>query len=169
MNKTSPLSEKEALQKAMRICSTQEKCTYDILKKFQLWGITRDKSKELIDKLIDDKFIDNERYTMFFVKDKFRINKWGRVKIRFQLKQKGISDELINKSLQQITDEDYKEVLHAILKKKLKSLKTDNNPKAIGTNSSRFDNKVKLVKYAESKGFEIDEILRIADKVMNTR
>lgn len=169
MNKIFPLSEKEALQKAMRICSTQEKCTYDILKKFQLWGIARDKSKELIDKLIDDKFIDNERYTMFFVKDKFRINKWGRVKIRFQLKQKSFSDELINKALQQIPDEDYKEVLQAIIKKKLKSLKTDNDPKAIGNDSYLFDKKAKLVRYAESKGFEIDEILRIVNKVMNTR
>ena len=151
-NKSPELTEKEALQKAMRICSTQEKCTDDIIKKLHLWGIAIDKIEEIINRLIEEKFIDNERYTMFFVKDKFRLNKWGRVKIRYHLKQKGISDEIINKSLQQISDEDYREVLQYILEKKSKSLKAENE----------FDNKAKLIRYAESKGFEIDEIISIA-------
>jgi len=159
MNKISSLSEKEALQKAMRICSTQEKCTNDIIKKLQLWGIAFDKFEEIINKLVEDKFIDNERYTMFFVKDKFRLNKWGRIKIRYHLKQKNIPDDVINKALTQISDQDYKDAIKDLLVKKQQTFDKLNE----------FKKRVKLIRYAESKGFEIDEIIKIVDALNNKK
>ena len=75
------LSPEEALHRAAALCSAGEQCIFDIREKLLRWGIAPNDSKEIIEKLIQGKFIDEERYCKSFVNDNFRFNKWGKVKI----------------------------------------------------------------------------------------
>ena len=117
------ISAQSALSKVMFICSRQEKCCFDIRKKLRDWNLSYDDQDEIIQTLIEEKFLNEERYTNFYVRDKFRFNKWGKIKISHHLKQKQIPDNLIDNALDQINEKDYKESLGDILSHKIKSIK----------------------------------------------
>nr|WP_320118062.1 regulatory protein RecX [uncultured Marinifilum sp.] len=151
------ISAKEALSKVQFICSRQEKCCSDIRKKLQTWNIEKQDRDEIIDSLIDDKFIDEQRYTNFYVRDKFRFNRWGRIKISYHLKQKQIPERIINEALDQIKEDDYKDSLSDLLTAKLKSLK-DDDP---------YQLKSKLFRFAQSRGFESQISLQFIDKLLS--
>jgi len=138
----------QALSKAMAICSKAEKCVFDIQQKLNDWGIEYDDTQKIIKTLISEKFIDENRYTRYFVRDKFRFNQWGKVKIVFMLKSKKISITLIEDALQEISDEAYLEQLVKLLKDKAKKTKFVNE----------YDKKGKLIRFAQSKGFEFEVI-----------
>jgi len=138
----------QALSKAMAICSKAEKCVSDIQQKLNDWGIEQADAQKIIKTLIAEKFIDEERFTRYFVRDKFRFNQWGKVKIVFMLKSKKIPATLIEDALQEISDEAYLELLVKLLKDKVKKTKFINE----------YDKKGKLVRFAQSKGFEFDVI-----------
>src|SRR6056297_2869218 len=121
MVRSKKISVKQALEKAQNLCAQKEKCIEDIKQKFYQWGINRNDFEPLITKLIEDKFIDEERFTKAFVKEKFRFNKWGKVKIEYALKQKNIPEDYIHKALNQIPLSEYNKVLEKELLKKRKS------------------------------------------------
>ncbi|MGQ1908858.1 regulatory protein RecX [Marinifilum sp. RC60d5] len=155
---TKIISTKEALSKVQFICSRQEKCCSDIRKKLQNWNIEKQEQDEIIDSLVDDKFIDEKRYTGFYVRDKFRFNKWGRIKIAYHLKQKRVPEQIINEALNQIKETDYQESLQELLKNKLKSLKEDDP----------YQLKSKLFRFAQSRGFESQVSLQFIDKLLSS-
>lgn len=155
-NKPKQTSKKEALIKAQNICAVQEKCIYDIKQKFYQWGVKNTAFDELITNLTDDGFINEERYAMAFAKEKFRFNKWGRVKIEFALKQKNIPDQFIKKALGEIPPEEYDHTLEKELIKKLKSLK----------DTDQYTIKTKLIRYAASKGFENGKIFDMVNTII---
>ncbi len=132
--------------KAAALCSRAEKCSSEISKKLAEWGASGDVVENVLKKLTEEKFIDDIRYSASFVKDKFRFNKWGRVKISYMLWQKGISSENIAQALQEIDETDYREALTKLLQEKAKKT-TAKNP---------YDKKAKLLRFAQSHGFEGD-------------
>lgn len=142
------ISYDHALSKAMAICSKAEKCVSDIQIKLDEWGIESADAHNIIKTLILEKFIDQERYARYFVRDKFRFNQWGKVKIVFMLKSKKIPAALIDEALQEINYETYLELLVRLLKDKAKKTKFVNE----------YDKKGKLIRFAQSKGFEFEEI-----------
>ena len=148
-------TKKEALSKAMRICSSQEKCKHDIRIKLKLWEVSERDIKEILDQLVKEKFIDEKRYASFYTNDKFKFNNWGKIKIRYSLKQKYIAEALINDALEKIDFEIYKEALRSILENKSRSIKSSN----------QFDKKAKLVRFAQGRGFEYELILEVIDKL----
>jgi regulatory protein len=133
-----------ALNKAMAICAGREMCNSDINQKLISWGVKVDDADKILDLLTQGKFIDEERYTVAFVKDKFRNNKWGKIKIGAALRMKRIPDEMIRKALQSINDAEYLELLKSIITKHKKTIKAKN----------QFDLKGKLLRHCLSKGFE---------------
>jgi len=133
-----------ALNKAMAICAGREMCNSDINQKLISWGVKVDDADKILDLLTQGKFIDEERYTVAFVKDKFRYNKWGKIKIGAALRMKRIPDEMIRKALQSINDAEYLELLKSIITKHKKTIKAKN----------QFDLKGKLLRHCLSKGFE---------------
>jgi regulatory protein len=137
-----------ALSKAMAICSKAEKCISDIQTKLNEWGVEPTDAQKIIKTLIAEKFIDEERYTRYFVRDKFRFNQWGKVKIVFMLKSKKIPAALIDEALQEINDETYLEMLVKLLKDKAMKTRFVNE----------YDKKGKLIRFAQSKGFEFEMI-----------
>jgi regulatory protein len=135
---------KSGLSKAMTMCAGREYCISEVSVKLRSWGITEIDSTRIIEILKQDNFINEERYSMSFVKDKFNYNKWGRIKIASFLKIKNIPGELINKALDSIDNEHYKKTLNDLLSSHKKVVKAKNH----------YDLKGKLLRYGLSKGFE---------------
>lgn len=136
------------LDKAARLCSNQEKCEYDIYQKLIKWGLSEQNSAKAIEFLVENKFLDNERYTKYYIKDKLRFNKWGRNKIVYSLKQKRISQNIIDDAIENLDPALYDSILDEVLKNKIKSV----------GNANEYSNKVKLIRFASQRGFLMDEI-----------
>lgn len=143
----------ELLHKAASYCSISEHCISDVEDKLTAWGITEDKKHKIINKLIEDDFINEKRYCIAFTKDKFHFNKWGKIKISYSLKQKGLDSKLIDMALKTIDEGEYEEMLAVLLKNKLKTIKWEYEYEKMG----------KLFNFAQSRGFEsnvIDRVIR---------
>ena len=143
----------ELLHKAASYCSISEHCISDVEDKLTAWGMTEDKKHKIIDKLIEDDFINEKRYCIAFTKDKFHFNKWGKIKISYSLKQKGLDSKLIDMALKTIDEGEYEEMLAVLLKNKLKTIKWEYEYEKMGN----------LFNFAQSRGFEsnvIDRVIR---------
>jgi regulatory protein len=137
---------KSALSKAMALCSKREYCIEDIRAKMQSWSVGNTDSDRIISILIQENFINEKRYAEAFVKDKFRYNKWGKVKIRAGLKMKKIPGEIIKTALDSLDDVTYRKTIEDLLSVHRRSVKAKN----------QYDLKGKLLRYGLSKGFESD-------------
>lgn len=133
-----------SLNKAMALCSGREYCITEVIAKLRSWGTDASDNERIIELLVKDNFINEERYALAYASDKFRYNKWGRVKINVYLKAKNISGEIIRKALDTIDNEDYKKTLSNLLSTRRKSVKAKN----------QYDLKAKLMRYGLAKGFE---------------
>ncbi|MDD2636043.1 MAG: regulatory protein RecX [Bacteroidales bacterium] len=142
----------KVLHKAQAMCSKSEKCKSDITKYLQKYDLSEKDIDLIIKKLIEEKFIDDSRYVRFYVNDKLKFNKWGKIKIRYSLRQKQIEEHIINDSLQQIDDDIYIETLKTIIEQKSKSIKKPND---------KIKRKSALLRFATSRGFEYSLIMKI--------
>jgi regulatory protein len=143
----------ELLHKAASYCSISEHCISEVELKLKAWSVEHDKTEKIIAKLIEDDFINEKRYCIAFVKDKFHFNKWGKIKISYSLKQKGLDNNLISNALNTIDEGEYEEMLAVLLKAKLKTIKWEYEYEKMG----------KLFNFAQSRGFEssiIDKAIR---------
>ena len=156
MKYKSELSESEALHKAAAYCSTSEHCLSEVSDKLTSWGVDQDAQERILKRLIDERFVDDSRFAEAYVKDKFRFNQWGRIKIRIMLQQKKVNSLLIDDAMELIDDADYRETLLSILQQKRKSLK-DKDPQQL---------KAKLYRFAASRGFESDVIFKVVPKIV---
>jgi regulatory protein len=152
-----PVTYHHAVKNAAVLCSKSEKCSADLIAGFKKAGLTEDQIKSALEYLIKEKFIDNQRYADNFVNDKFRLNKWGRIKIAYMLRQKHIDEQLIENSLAGIEEEDYEETLRELLRNKAKSIKGAGN----------HERKGKLAVFAQGRGFESDIAFRIAGEIIS--
>ena len=135
---------KTALTKAMRLCSQREYCVNDIEMKLESWGVATSDAKKIIDSLLKENFINEERYSRAFAKDKFNYNKWGKIKIASHLKAKKIPTKTISQALDSIDSDLYFNTIKTTLESRKKSIKAKNN----------YELKAKLVRFGLSKGFE---------------
>ena len=143
------------LNKAATYASRCEHCESEVREKLLDWGGTCEETDEIIAYLIEERYIDNQRYANSYVKDKFRFNHWGKYKISMMLRSKDIESGIIEEALGQIDEEEYLERLQQILRDKLRSLKY----------SSEYEKKGKLFKFAQSRGFESSAISKIIDLI----
>lgn len=145
----------KAKSKLAKLCSTKEICRFDAIEKLHKWEIFNE-AEDIVDWLEDEKFIDDSRFARFYVRDKYRFNKWGRIKISYHLKHKRIPENIIQEAFQEINQEEYIQNLHSVLSQKNKSLK-DEDP---------LQKKAKLYRYAQGKGFESDLIFMQIDDII---
>jgi len=150
---------RQALTKAMRMCSQSERCRFDIVTKFRQWELSEGEIAEAVDYLIKEHFLDEERFVRFFVNDKLRFNKWGKIKLSFMLRQKQIPDNLIKTALGQIDNDFYEKTLHDLLSSKVKAIK----------GASSYERKAKLAVFAQSHGFEAELAFRIAGQLIGNK
>lgn len=149
--------ESEVLRQCASYCSASEHCTSDIKKRLEKSELDENAQKRILDRLMQERFIDDSRYCSAFVRDKIRFNKWGKKRIAFELRKKEIAPQLIQEALNDIDSGLYEEILKEILKKKAKTLTTKNNKEVF----------YKLVSFASRKGFETDLSLRIASEILS--
>ena len=102
------ITEPEMLHRAAAYCSAAERCIQDVQKKIDAAGLPPDASERIIARLLKERFIDESRYTRFFVNDKLRFNKWGRVKIGYELYKKNIPSPIREESLAAIDEGEYR-------------------------------------------------------------
>ena len=139
-----PLTPDQVLDKMAKYCAYQERCVKDVRDKLKAFGLPQEEKHEIIDYLLDNRFVNDERYAKSFVRGKINQSGWGVNKIRFHLIQKGIDKDIIEEALGQTDEEVYRQRLIDILKTKTKTIKAD----------SDFEKKRKLAAYAMQKGFE---------------
>jgi regulatory protein len=144
-------SYQQALLKAERYCAYQERCTSEVLGKLEELHVSDEYMKNILECLYENDFLNEERFAKSFVRGKFRIKHWGRIKIKQELKKKRIADTIIKSAMQEIDAEHYIQILKDIATKKNKEIK----------DSNKLLRKQKLLRFLNSKGFEQDLIFDI--------
>lgn len=146
---------KEALVKVANFCAYQERTQQEVRKRLSELEVIGDEAEEMIVWLIENNYLNEERFARIFAGSKFRQKRWGRLKIRQELKMRGISEYCLKAGMSEIDDEDYIQTLAEILEKKSKEIK-ESNP---------LKRKQKLVSYALSKGFESDLVFDLVKEI----
>jgi regulatory protein len=137
-----PITAAIALQKLQSFCGYQERSTSEILTKLREYNISGDAADTIMQKLMDDNFLNEERFAIAYARGKFRIKSWGKIRIKLELQKRKISDKLIKKALKEIdTEGGYLETLERLLTYKLKESDGDRE---------------KAANYALRRGFESD-------------
>ena len=151
-----PLTPDQVLDKMAKYCAYQERCVKDVRDKLKTFDIPQAEKDKIFDYLLDNRFVNDERFAKSFVRGKINQSGWGLNKIRFHLVQKGIAKEIIDEALEQTDEEVYRQRLIDILRVKAKSVKAE----------TEFEKKRKLAAFAMQKGFEgplVWEVLKELD------
>ena len=112
------MDKKQALSRAMALCSQKEYNEAGIRNKLKFWGAEPGDIDEIVEELIKEKFIDDLRFAIAFARDKIRLNQWGRIKIRYMLSMDKVDHSIIDQALEEIDEELYADALQELLKKK---------------------------------------------------
>ena len=151
---TKNIGTEKAFQKAKYYCAYQERSHAEVKKKLYGFGLYKIEVELLISQLIEENYLNEERFALAFAGGKFRIKHWGKTRIKYELKQRQVSDYCIKKALLAILDEDYEKALNKLAEEKLSSLNNEQNV---------FIKKSKLQNYLVGKGYEynlVSEILK---------
>jgi len=139
------LSKEQALPKIKQYCTYQERCHAEVKEKLYAFGLYKKDVEQLMSQLIEENYLNEERFAIQYAGGKFRMNQWGRVKIKYALRQKKVSEYCIKKGMKEISETDYKKTLQKLAEQKLKTLKSEKNI---------FIKKRKLQDYLLQKGYE---------------
>ena len=157
MRKKIEINKEVALGKAASLCSLSEHCTSQIKDKLLSWGLSAKDAEEIVNHLLDEKFIDNLRFSRAYCHDKFLYSHWGRVKIVQMLRHMHLSDEEIAEGMATIPEEDYLKTLSDAIQAKDKSLH----------DTDVYQRKGKLVRHLLSRGFEMNLVIDAVDEHLN--
>lgn len=146
----------QAFVKAAKFCAYQERTQAEVRAKLNEYGFWGEEAEAVIARLIEENFINEERFARTYAGSKFRLKKWGRLKIKQALQQKQLSAYCIKAGLEEITDDAYKATLQELLTKKIPQIKASNS----------LVLKQKLVNYALSKGYESEWIWPSLNEVL---
>ncbi|MFW5757685.1 MAG: regulatory protein RecX [Bacteroidota bacterium] len=149
------ISFEKLLTKAAKYCAFQERCSSDLEKKLNLWGAKKDDSQKVIHQMIQENYIDHQRFASAFVRGKFNNNKWGKNKISMELKMRKIDEEMIAIALKEIDQSEYLNTLEKLAKNKDQQLKTNDTAKK----------KQKIFRYLNGKGYEEDLINKTIENI----
>jgi regulatory protein len=138
------VTKEQALQKLKHYCAYQERCHSEVKEKLYTLGVWKKDHDEIIATLIEENYLNEERFAVSYAGGKWRIKQWGRIKIKHELKQKQVSEYCIKKALKQIDEEEYKNVLQKLARQKYDSLK----------NEQYLVRKKKTIDYLSLKGYE---------------
>ena len=144
-------TEKEAYEKLASLCAMSEQCCWDVKRKMMRWEVEEEMRERIVARLVKERFIDEGRYAQAFVRDKFRYNHWGRVRIEQELKMRHIATQQIEKALEEIEEDDNLEALKQIIEKKRPTIKGKNE----------YEIKGKLIRFALGKGFAMDDVIKV--------
>jgi regulatory protein len=150
------MSPEEALDKLKNWCAYQERSQFDVRKKLFSFKLVEEEGEHLIAQLIEENFLNEERFAMAFAGGKFRIKHWGKQKIKLELKKHKVSDYSINKALASLGEVDYDKGMKLLVAKKLSQSK----------HTDRRKRYYSILKYAVSKGYESDLVSKELNKLL---
>ena len=156
MFKKSALSPEQALQKLRHYCGYQERSHGEVQEKLYSFGLRKKDVEAALATLIEENYLNEERFALQFAGGHFRLKSWGRVKIRYELKQRQVSEYCIKKALAAIDEEDYEKMLGRLAEKKWETLNDETNI---------FSRKRKLQDYLMQKGYESDRVAAVVRAV----
>lgn len=148
-------TEQEAYTRLSALCAMGEHCCHDIQKKMNNWELPEGADVKIIEKLVKEKFIDENRFAHAFVRDKFRYNRWGKIRIQQELRLRQIPQKHIDEALEEIESDDNLSTLKEIIRKKRPSVKGRNE----------YEIKAKLIRFALGRGFSMDDITKVIGDV----
>jgi len=148
----------QAYAALIRLCARSEKSSGDALRLMQRWGVEPSARQGVLQKLLADRFIDDNRYAEAFVRDKIRLSGWGARKIRTSLRLKGIAAAIIDEALARLDPANQSERLRTQLEKKLRLTRYKDT----------YDLKTKLIRYGLSLGYDYDAVLDAAGELIQT-
>lgn len=138
------LAKEELLSKLMKYCAYRDRCKSEVRAKLDAFQGNDDVKEEVFATLIEEGFVDDERFARMFARSKFNQNKWGRIKIKKALHDKQVDDQLIDTAMEEIDSDDYQVVLHQLLQQKWATLRQE----------ATLEQKQKLTQFAIRKGYE---------------
>ncbi len=132
------------LERARRFCAYQERSAFDVRRKLHEWKVTQEAEEKIIRSLIEEDFLNEERFARVFAGGKFRIKKWGKNKIMAELRARNISDDMIEIGLGEINEDHYEQCLKEVMDKK----------KELFEDPDTYENRNKIFNYLAGRGFE---------------
>ena len=148
-------SEIPFLSKAEQYCAQSEQCRSSVMDKLTRWGASHELSERIINYMVKNDYINERRFCQIYSESKMNLQKWGRIKIAYQLRAKRIDKRLIDEALTNLDPNRYHEVLLQLARQKMSTIK-DDNP---------FARRNKLMAFLASHGFESDEIIKAFDEI----
>ncbi len=152
-----PKSATQALSSLMRLCARSEKSSGDAMRLMRTWGVPEGERQGVLQKLIDQRFIDDRRYAEAYTREKSSLAGWGRKKIALQLRAKGVVREIVDEVLASLDSDEQSERLVDKLQRKLRSTKA----------ASEYELRGKLLRYALSLGYDYDMALDVIGRVVS--
>lgn len=156
MNRPLNIGTEKAIQKIKHFCAYQERNHREVKEKLYSYGLYKPQVEELISLLIEENFLNEERYAIAFAGGKFRMKGWGKNKIKYALRQQQVSDYCIRMGMNSINEEEYEKKLQQLFDQKLKTLKAEKN---------FFIKKRKLQDFLIQRGFETSLINKLLKDV----
>lgn len=141
----------EALMRLEALCAKSEQCTLDLRQKLYKWEISSGDCEKIIKKLIEERFVDDARFAVAYCRDKYRFNRWGRMKIMYGLRAKQISSNDIKEALNAIDEKEYEQILVSVIKSKAQTIK----------DVDTYEGRTRLFRSVASRGYESALIAKI--------
>ncbi|KEO72088.1 regulatory protein RecX [Anditalea andensis] len=148
------LTPQQAKLKIASFCAYQERCQQEVRDKLYSYGLNPEEVENLLSYMIEEGFLNEERFAVAFVGGKFRIKKWGRNKILNELKIRKISPNCIKSGMKEIPAEEYWQTLQGLAEKKWESMSDKND----------FIRSQKVFRYLMSRGYEADLIQEVISR-----
>ena len=147
----------QALQSLMRMCARSERSSGDALRLMKRWGVAEEETKKILSRLQNERFIADRRFSEAFVRDKINLSGWGAYTIKTALRTKGIARDIIEDVVaEMVATTDMTERLEECMLRRLRTLKYN----------SAYEAKTKLIRFAASRGYDIEQAIECASKVI---
>jgi regulatory protein len=147
----------QALEKMRHFCAYQERCHEEVRLRLRAFPLTADEMEAVVSKLIEDDFLNEERFAVAWAGGKFRMLQWGRVRIRYELKRKGIGEYNIRKGLAAIDEEDYIATLERMARARWETERRGSGHELL--------KRQRLTAFLVRKGFEPDLVRELTERM----
>ena len=147
------MTEHEVFLQLASLCAQAEHCQYEMTEKMRRWGVPDEVRARVMERLVAGRYVDDERFARAYIKDKVCYNKWGRRKVEQALWQKHIDEDIRQRTLDEVSDEEYLRVLRPMLRQNRPSVKAAND----------YERNQKLMRFALGRGFTFDLIRQCID------
>lgn len=149
-----PITTEMAIYRAETLCSRAEYSQAEIMKKLIGWGLSSSKAKTIIEQLVDDGFIDDERFARAYVSDKVELARWGLKKIYVYLRAKGLDHQTIREALEDVDEDMYERNMIDLIRSKGSTIDAPDS----------YEGKTKILRFMISRGFESGSVIKILNR-----